>query len=101
VSVYTGCSFIIRHLKICITSLLLNVILCIFHRSFYKLGNLFSAIGNPELSNKMALYMTDHKTFITKMLYSSGGSYVAVVTQGDLVVIVLSVGPKVCGFKHS
>lgn len=41
------------------------------------LGNLFVAIGNTELNNKMVSYMTDQKVFITTPYYS-GGPFVAV-----------------------
>jgi DNA-binding transcriptional regulator WhiA len=41
------------------------------------LGNLFVAIGNTELSNKMVLYTTDQELFTINIFYSSGGLYVA------------------------
>jgi hypothetical protein len=45
-----------------------------------QLGNLFVAVGNSELSNKMAPYRTNQKVSVIKTCYSSGGSYVAVET---------------------
>jgi hypothetical protein len=67
----TGCFFFIWHFKICITSFLMQYILWNFHRQFYTFGILFVAIGNTELSSKMA----------SCTFYSSGGSCVAVDRQ--------------------
>jgi hypothetical protein len=45
------------------------------------LGNFVVAVGNAELSNKIASYTTDQKVFVVKTCYSSGGSYVSVARQ--------------------
>jgi hypothetical protein len=50
-----------------------------FTDSSARLGKLFIAIGNTELSNKM-LYVTDQKVFI-KTFYCFAGSCVAVERQ--------------------
>jgi hypothetical protein len=44
------------------------------------LGNLFFAVGNLELSDKVALYMMDQKCLLSKPFYSFGGSYAAMET---------------------
>jgi hypothetical protein len=45
------------------------------------LGNLFVAIGNTELNDKMMSHMTYQKVFVITTPYSSGGPFVAVDRQ--------------------
>jgi hypothetical protein len=52
-----------------------------FTDRFTHLGNLFVAVGNPNLSNKMASYTADQKVFVIKTIYATGCSYVAVERQ--------------------
>jgi hypothetical protein len=44
----------------------------------HALGELFVAVGNTELSNKMASYTSRQKAFVINTFYSSGGCFVAV-----------------------
>jgi hypothetical protein len=45
------------------------------------LENVFFAVGNTELTNKMASYMTDQEVFVCKTLNFSRGCCVAVKRQ--------------------
>jgi hypothetical protein len=45
------------------------------------LEELFVAVGNNEISNKMASYTTDQKVYVIKTFYSPSGSCVAVETK--------------------
>jgi hypothetical protein len=46
-------------------------------QSSTKLGKLFVAVGDTELSNSTESYTTDQKVFVTETFYSSGGFCVA------------------------
>jgi hypothetical protein len=52
------------------------------------MGNLFVAVVNPGLSNKMASYTTDGKMFVIKTFYSSGGSSVAAERQYHAYILL-------------
>jgi hypothetical protein len=45
------------------------------------LDNLFIAVGNVQLSNKMVSHMMDKNVFAIKTSYSSGGPFAAVERQ--------------------
>jgi hypothetical protein len=45
------------------------------------LVKLFAAVGNTELSKKMAPYTTEHKVLLIKTFWTFGGSSVAVERQ--------------------
>jgi hypothetical protein len=66
--------------------MLLNAIICNFHRSFYTLWKCI-AVGNTELNNKMASYTTDQKCLLFWC------------RLGGVVVSVLATGPKGCEFE--
>jgi hypothetical protein len=51
---------------------------------FTHVGNLFLAVGNAEMSNKMPPYTTDHKVFVTETIQPTDGSCVAVERQYGL-----------------
>jgi hypothetical protein len=51
----------------------LNIIYKKFKDRSTNFGNLFIAVGNAKLHNKIACNMTDQKVFVIKTLQSSGG----------------------------
>jgi hypothetical protein len=52
-----------------------------FIEHYTSLKNFFTATGDVNLSNEMALHKIDQKVFVIKTLYSFGGSCIALERQ--------------------
>lgn len=79
---------IICHFKICVASLYWKQLYESIMNQSICLGNLFHAVGNAGLSNKMTSHMTDQKVFVIETLYCSGGYCVSVESHYHREILI-------------